>query len=206
MSLPASPLARLSYLDGLARMEELRAQGGPGILFFEHPPTLSLGPQTPPADLFAPEGDLRRQGYEVISVERGGKATYHGPGQLLGYPVLRLQGGRVRAFVAAMAGAVSSYLAGLGVEARYDESQPGLWVGGAKICALGLSIKRGVTGHGFALNLSCELARYRVIRPCGLDAPVTSVEAQCGWAPALEEAAGALGCLLDASLTPFLVR
>ena len=186
-------VSSLSYPEGLQQMEAARAQQREQLFFFEHPDTITLGKSTKPEDLLLPEAELCTLGYHVARVERGGRATYHGPGQLVCYPVIKLKDStQIRSFVSALAQILIEYLKTLSIEAHYDEASPGLWVGEAKLAAFGLSVQRGFTGHGFALNVSCDLSRYRVIVPCGLRAPVTSIKALRGEAPNLEEVAAAL--------------
>lgn len=189
MPLPCS-FAQTSYPEGLRRMEAARQREEESFLFFEHPPTITLGKSSRPEDLLFSEKDLLSRGYALFQADRGGRATYHGPGQLVGYPVVRLRGSGigVRRFVRSVAEGLCDYLRSLGIFARYDEERPGLWIGEAKIAALGFSVSRGMTGHGFALNLSCDLEEFRVIRPCGLDAAVASVKNLLGWAPSPAEA------------------
>jgi lipoate-protein ligase B len=174
-------------------MEDARIKQQEEIFFFEHPDTITLGKSTKAEDLLISEDDLLSLGYSVARVERGGRATYHGPGQLVCYPVIRLKDPtHIRSFVSSLAQIIIDYVKTLGIEAHYNEASPGLWVGDAKLAAFGLSVQRGMTGHGFALNVSCDLSRYRVIVPCGLKAPITSIQTLCGRAPGLEEAASSL--------------
>ena len=114
--------------------------------------------------------------------------TYHGPGQLVGYPVRRV-GRAIRQHVEGMIGALQAFLGTLGIESRWDEAAPGLWTAKGKIAALGVDARGGVTMHGFSLNLSPNLRHYDLIVPCGERRPVTSVEAVLGRAPRLAEAA-----------------
>jgi lipoate-protein ligase B len=174
-------------------MEAARAQQQEKIFFFEHPDTITLGKSTKAEDLLLPEANLAALGYHVAHVARGGRATYHGPGQLVCYPVIKLRDStQIRSFVSRLAQILIEYLKTLSLKARYDEASPGLWVSDAKLAAFGLSVQRGFTGHGFALNVSCDLSRYQVIVPCGLQAPITSIKALRGEAPGLEEIAASL--------------
>ena len=174
-------------------MEAARTLQREQIFFFEHPDTITLGKSTQAEDLLLREEDLANLGYHVARVARGGRATYHGPGQLVCYPVIKLRdSAQIRGFVSSLANILIEYLQTLSIDASYNEDSPGLWVGNAKIAAFGLSVQRGFTGHGFALNASCDLSRYRVIVPCGLQAPVTSIQALRGEAPSLEAIAESL--------------
>ena len=115
--------------------------------------------------------------------------TFHGPGQLVGYPVLRMRDG-VRAHVAAMGEVIIGVLSELGIAAHWRQSHPGIWVGDEKICAVGVHSRRGVAIHGFALNVSIDLRNFAAIIPCGLrGVGVTSIAAVLGAAPTMDEMA-----------------
>lgn len=138
--------------------------------------------------------ELARRGVTLHRASRGGDVTYHGPGQLVGYPVVRLRRG-VRAHVEAMAAALAEVLLDLGVTARYRSDAPGLWVGAGasegekKICAFGINVHRRVAVHGFALNLDPALDAFSLIVPCGLaGSAVTSLRDAAGQAAPTPEA------------------
>ena len=158
------------------------------LWLLEHPPVVTLGRRGGTV-----VGDAR---VEVVRTERGGLATWHGPGQLVGYLVLHVagRGGSVRGTVNALEQGIIDWLRGQGVQAARRERHPGVWVGKEKVCALGLHFRRGVSLHGFALNLSCDLAHYGQIVPCGItDGGVTSLAALTGAAPPVHEAAVTVG-------------
>lgn len=152
------------------------------LLLLEHPPTYTLGRRSKPGDLLAPREALAAMGAEVVEVDRGGEITFHGPGQLVGYPIVSLRGGSgplhyVRALEATLIGALAEY----GVAAGRVEGLTGVWVGDAKIGAIGVKISRGVTMHGFALNVNTDLAWFQHIVPCGIRGKsVTSMERLLG--------------------------
>ena len=158
------------------------------LLLLEHPAVLTLGRQADPSHVRASAVALRERGIEVIRVERGGEVTYHGPGQLVAYPILRLdrRGLLLRPLVRALEGALADTCAELGVAAGPREGHPGCWCepDGArprKIGALGLRVERGVTYHGIALNVDVDLADFELIDPCGEPETVsTSVAAEGG--------------------------
>jgi lipoate-protein ligase B len=184
---PIRWLGRVPYLKALALQRDLRAavlEGrDPGaLLLLEHPPVLTLGRRATRADLHRSPEQLRRAGVGVWRIERGGRATWHGPGQLVGYPVVPLPAGvSAGGFVEALAASVADLLAGLGVVATWDPDAPGLWTPRGKIAAFGLHTHRGVTLHGFALNLCPDLGLAALLDPCGLGARgVTSVLAETG--------------------------
>jgi lipoyl(octanoyl) transferase len=173
-------LGRIGYREAWALQKELverRASGeiGDVLLLLEHDAVLTLGRQADEAHVLASPRELKRRGIEVIRVERGGEVTYHGPGQLVGYPILRLgdRGLLVRPLVGALEAAMIDTCARLGVEALRREGHPGCWVDGGpgrphrKIGALGLRIERGVSYHGIALNVDPDLRDFDLIDPCG---------------------------------------
>lgn len=144
----------------------------------EHPPVFTAGTSANPTELFNP------QGFDVVDAGRGGRYTYHGPGQRVGYLMLDLErrGRDIRRFVHCLEGYVIDTLALLEVEARREPGRIGIWTGSgpaeAKIGAIGVRVKRWVTLHGFSINLAPDLAHFSGIVPCGIEAfGVTSVEA-----------------------------
>ncbi|MDQ7859741.1 MAG: lipoyl(octanoyl) transferase LipB [Armatimonadota bacterium] len=147
------------------------------LLLLEHRPVVTLGRSADRAHVLAPPGALAARGIELFEVERGGSATYHGPGQLVGYPIvdLRRLGEDVGRFMRTLEATIIEVLAGFGVPAGRRLGYPGVWVGDAKICAMGVAVKRRVTMHGFALNVTTDLDAFTVINPCGLGLPVTSM-------------------------------
>jgi lipoyl(octanoyl) transferase len=160
------------------------------LLLCEHDPVITLGRSARPAHLLASPEDLARRQIAVRRASRGGDVTYHGPGQLVGYPVFHLQRGLV-AHMETMARALVAVLAGLGIGALWRRDRPGLWVGDDKICAFGVHVHRRVTIHGFALNVSTALENFSTIVPCGLaGAGVTSIARLRGGAPPLSDLAG----------------
>jgi lipoyl(octanoyl) transferase len=178
--LAAQWLGRIAYRDAWQLQKELleqRAEGeiGDRLLLLEHDPVLTLGRQADAAHVLVSARELRRRGIEVIRVERGGEVTYHGPGQLVAYPILRLgdRGLLVRPLVAALEAAMIETSASLGVEAVRRDGHPGCWIDGGpgrpfrKIGALGLRIERGVSYHGIALNIDVDLRDFELIDPCG---------------------------------------
>jgi lipoate-protein ligase B len=161
------------------------------LMLLEHPPTYTIGRRGIADDLVWDEAERARRGIEVFFVDRGGRATYHGPGQLVGYPILAL-GERydVLGYLRKLEAALIATAADLGVSAGRDERHTGVWVGSDKLAAIGVKITRGVTMHGFALNVTTDLTHFEGIIPCGLsDRGVTSIEAQTGIAHDLKEVA-----------------
>lgn len=187
-------LGRIGYRDAWQLQKELvdlRAEGAIGdrLLLLEHAAVLTLGRQASEAHVLAKPRELARRGIEVIRVERGGEVTYHGPGQLVAYPIIRLgdRGLLVRPLVAALEAAMIETCARLGVDAFRRDRHPGCWVEGErgrpqrKLGALGLRIERGVSYHGIALNIDPDLRDFELIDPCGTPGLVsTSIAEELG--------------------------
>ena len=187
-------LGRIGYREAWALQKELvtqRAAGlvGDRLLLLEHAAVLTLGRQADDQHVLASPRELRRRAIEVIRVERGGEVTYHGPGQLVAYPIIRLadRGLLVRPLVEALEAAMIETCAHLGVAAFRRDGHPGCWVEGdrgrphRKIGALGLRIERGVSYHGIALNVDPDLRDFELIDPCGMPGLVsTSVAEELG--------------------------
>jgi len=191
-------LGRIGYERALVLQREAAARvarGGPETLFLlEHEPVFTLGRNASAADvLFTPERRRELQ-IELVLADRGGKVTYHGPGQLVGYPILNLDPDRrdIRRYVRDLEEVLLRTLADLGVSAGRSaarERVSSVWVGNDKIAAIGVHISRWITTHGFALNVTNEpLPYFRGIVPCGIsDGGVTSIERVLGLHPEVRE-------------------
>jgi lipoyl(octanoyl) transferase len=181
--LEATYLGRVSYEDGLRLQEERVAavQAGEALealFLLEHEPVLTLGRNASEENIVASSESLDRMGIRVHECGRGGDVTYHGPGQLVGYPILNLAPDRkdVWKYVRNLEEAIIRTLAVHGIEGRRFERLTGVWVGQEKIAAIGVRISRWVTSHGFALNVSTNLEHFDTIVPCGIrDYGVTSL-------------------------------
>ena len=182
-------LGRVEYDDGLALMriaaEAIRAGTPPAtdhLFLVEHPPVVTLGRSAARGNIVAAPEWLERQGFEVHETDRGGDVTYHGPGQVVGYPVMDISDRPdVRRYVRALEDAMIGACADHGVDAARHEEHRGAWVGPRKIGAVGVHLSRWITSHGFALNHAPDLAHFRVIVPCGIADPrlgVTSLAAE----------------------------
>jgi lipoyl(octanoyl) transferase len=154
------------------------------LLFVEHPHVVTIGRNGHEENVLAPEETLRRAGIELYETDRGGDVTYHGPGQIVGYPIVDLREWKrdVGAFVRAIEEVLIDTLADFGLEARRIAKLTGVWVDDrrgnvAKIAAIGIHLSRWISTHGFALNLSTDLRYFQYIVPCGLTQPVTSMAA-----------------------------
>ncbi|MYN66980.1 MAG: lipoyl(octanoyl) transferase LipB [Acidobacteria bacterium] len=148
------------------------------LLLLEHPPVITRGVRAGADNVLAPPDVLRRRGVEVHDARRGGDVTYHGPGQLVGYPILLLKPDRcdVHRYVRDLEEVLIRAVAGFGVRATRIEGLTGVWVGNDKLAAIGVRLSRWVTSHGFALNVATDLDDFALIRPCGLaDRGVTSL-------------------------------
>ncbi len=160
------------------------------LLLLEHPPVITLGRGGDAANLLAASETLRREGVRFFETTRGGDITYHGPGQLVGYPIVHLGEGRrdVRRYVTAIEEVLIQTVAEYGIEAARVEGRRGIWVGNEKIAAIGVRIARWVTSHGFALNVNTNLNHFRLITPCGLHGTgVTSISRLAGREVPLDE-------------------
>lgn len=194
-------LGRVSFARALALQERLRADileghGRETLLLCEHDPVVTLGRSSDPAHVLLPAAELARRGVAVHAVSRGGGVTYHGPGQLVGYPVFRLRAGVID-HLERMAGALAEAVARWGIAARWKRDLPGLWVSGpverpAKLCAFGVHVHRRVAIHGFALNVTTPPEDFAPIVPCGLSGvAVTSISACSGARPDVAQVAAA---------------
>jgi lipoyl(octanoyl) transferase len=181
-------LGRVPYGDGLALQERLVGERQAGripdaLLLLEHNPVFTLGRNARAEHVLFPETELRARGFEVYETGRGGDVTYHGPGQVVGYPILDLAPDRcdVHRYVRDLEEVLIRTCADHGVAARRVPGMTGAWVGEEKIGAIGVRIARWVTSHGFAFNVGGDLAPFGLIVPCGLRSRgVTSLERLLG--------------------------
>jgi lipoyl(octanoyl) transferase len=195
--LTAAWLGDVDYAEAWAWQRELflaRLDGTSGdvVMLLEHPPTYTLGRRALEGDLLYSENERKARRIATYRVDRGGRATYHGPGQLVGYPIMAL-GERydVVKYLRHLETALIETVADLGVEARRDDEHTGVWVGKNKLAAIGVKITRGITMHGFALNVTTDLRMFEGIVPCGLsDRWVTSIEAETGRSHPVKTVAG----------------
>jgi lipoyl(octanoyl) transferase len=181
-------LGRIAYRDAWKLqndwVERRRAQEIPDrLVFLEHPPVITLGRNARPEHVLSDRAELERAGIELVETNRGGDVTFHGPGQLIGYPILDLA--RIRKdvvwYVRMLEEAMIRAIDDLGVAAGRRPGCTGVWIGEAKVAAIGIHISRWITSHGFALNVNTDLDYFRHIVPCGIaDHPVTSLAAVLG--------------------------
>ena len=187
-TLSVRDLGRVPYDEGLAlqrRLAEERIAGAIGdtLLLLEHPPVVTMGRGTRETSTPISPEDLRRRGIEVFEIERGGDVTYHGPGQLVGYPILDLQALKpdlhwyLRQLEEALIGALATF----GIEAGRNTGYTGVWTAGRKIASIGIHVRQWVTWHGFALNVTTDLSPFDLIVPCGIpNVVMTSVAKETG--------------------------
>jgi lipoyl(octanoyl) transferase len=179
-------LGQVNYKEGLLiqeRIHSLRVQGiiGDTLMLLEHPPVLTLGRRGNLRNILFPLEEVKGRGFEIFQVTRGGDVTYHGPGQIVGYPIMDIKNydAKLRGFIENLKKVFIFLLAEYyGIEAYGEEkARTGVWVGREKITAIGLAIKQWVTMHGFAFNVNTDLTPFGWINPCGLtDRGVTSLQ------------------------------
>jgi lipoyl(octanoyl) transferase len=176
-------LGRMRYGDALAIQQDLVEQRKQGLipdqlLFVEHPHVITQGRNGSDKNLLASDEALASAGIEYFPTNRGGDITYHGPGQIVGYPVLDLREWKrdVVAYVRAVEQVIIDTLADFQIAGQRVPGCTGVWVNGKKVAAIGIHVSRWVTSHGFALNHSTDLRYFQYIVPCGLTKPVTSMQ------------------------------
>jgi lipoate-protein ligase B len=163
--------------------ERVRGGDGPTLILLEHPPTYTLGVRGRTEHLLLSQEAFLSRGAEVQRTDRGGDVTFHGPGQLVAYPIIDIRpyGEGPSWYVRTLEAVLIDVLARFGVIGVRSERNPGVWIGNAKIAAIGVRVSRGITTHGFALNVNTDLAYFKHIIPCGLaGAGVTSMRERTG--------------------------
>ena len=186
----------VAYETALALQAEMVAARKAGtiadtLILLQHPPVITLGVKVRQSreHVLASDDDLRQRGIALFEAGRGGDVTYHGPGQLVGYPILDLKPDRMDAhrYVRDLEQALIGVCADLGVSATRKPALTGVWVGEEKVAAIGVRLSRWVTSHGFALNVATDLGHFGLIVPCGIsDRGVTSLERLLGNAPPMD--------------------
>lgn len=162
-------------LDRRCAVEEKRA--GNAVFVLEHAPVITLGRKANPANMLLAEAEFAARGIDVHATDRGGDVTYHGPGQMVAYPILDLMAWQpsIRGYLRTLEGVIIRLLACYGLKGEREEGFTGVWVGGAKVAAIGVGIHNWTTFHGLALNVCPNMAHFGYIIPCGLQKPVTSL-------------------------------
>lgn len=164
------------------------------ILTVEHNPVFTIGRSGSAENILVPEQVLKNAGIAVHKIERGGDITYHGPGQLVVYPIvdLRVHGRDLKRYISNLEQAVINFLAKVGVKARRRTGFPGVWVDSRKIASVGVYVKHWVTRHGLALNVDIDKGHFSMINPCGLEIEVLSLADLVSECPSMEEVATGL--------------
>ena len=140
------------------------------LILVEHNPVITMGKSGQQSNVLFPLDSLKEKGVDFYRIERGGDATYHGPGQLIGYPIFNVRDGLagIKPFIAGIEDSIIAALLDFGIEGQKKEKMIGVWAGKGKICSIGIAVKRWVSFHGFALNVNTDLSYFDLIVPCGL--------------------------------------
>ncbi len=184
----------LEFQDGLVR-RRIAGEIGDALVLAEHDPVLTYGRDGGLDQVLAPPATLEAEGIDLVPTDRGGNITYHGPGQLMVYPLLDLRehGQDIHLYLRQLEETIIRAVRRWGIDGGLRQGLPGVWVGSAKLAAIGIAVTRWVTSHGSALNLDPNLAHFSLINPCGLPGTgVTSVKALTGRAPERGEAVAAV--------------
>lgn len=172
-------------------VKSLQDGSGEEVLFLlEHRPVITIGRNADSSAIIADRARLHAEGIEVHDADRGGNVTYHGPGQLIGYPIIELESSRrdIGTYVRDLENVLIRTLSFFDIEGRRHPDNRGVWVADRKIASIGVRISRWVTSHGFALNITTDLSRFSLIHPCGIiGCSMTSMEKELGKAPAMNE-------------------
>ena len=186
---------QISYQDGLNIQEkywQLVVKGDKHtLILLQHNPVITMGRRTEASDILINENELRRKGIELFRVDRGGSATYHGPGQLVGYIFVKASRyGGIHTLVKKILNVLQEIISSFGIKCVADFDNPGIWTDSdnpRKLAAIGMQNKKGYTKHGFAINVNIPLTNYNTIKPCGLDLPVSTMSIELGNKVSLDE-------------------
>ena len=203
---------RTGYAEAWQRQEDLVARRNAGevgdtLVFTEHDPVYTLGVRKGAEQhMIWDEAELAKRGITVCKTNRGGDITYHGPGQIVGYPIINLAARKdLHAYLRLLEQVLINTVGTFGLAAARREGKTGIWLGPRKIAAIGVAVKKWTTYHGFALNLNADLAPFGGIVPCGItDGTVTSLAAELGTAPSAEEVKRVLALEFSTLLPRFL--
>ncbi len=190
----------MAYAEALERQLALWGDRVAGlapdtIIEVEHPPTITLGRNAPQSDVTTPAAELARRGVDLVRSDRGGRATAHGPGQIVVYPIVGIAEHRIgiRTWVCDLEQALVDVLAHVGIEGRRIDGKPGIWTDQGKIASLGLRVARGVSYHGISLNVGLDAGPFDCIVACGVPGErITSVSQEVPGAASRDEIASAL--------------
>lgn len=187
-------IERVPYGDALRLQLDLHARCAAGeipgaLVLLEHDPVITMGVRTAEANVLADVAALEARGIELVRTDRGGDVTYHGPGQLVGYPILKVRelAGDLHTYLRMLEETVIAALASFGL--RGERNGPaGVWVNGRKVCSIGVAVRKWISYHGFALNVDPDMSHFALINPCGLASEqITSIARLIGWAPEMSE-------------------
>lgn len=213
MNLLACFLGRIDYDAAFALQRELAARRAAGsvqdlLLLLEHDAVYTLGRRAEDTEILLDGDALAARGIQVARSDRGGRVTYHGPGQLVGYPIVDLgTSNDLVGYVRALERALIDVAAVYGIEGSRVEGATGVWVGDTKLAAIGVHVSAGITTHGFAINVTTDLDAFNGIVPCGIvDKGVTSIQALTGQAPSVHEVAEVAAERVARALDRTLVR
>ena len=220
-ALLTADLGRVPYLTAHRLQHALRERRISGeldsdvLLLLEHEPTVTLGRGTKASSLPVPPAELSRRGLTVAEVERGGDVTWHGPGQLVGYPIVHLSRHRedLHWYLRQVEEVLIRSLADLGIQAGRHPGYTGVWTGGRKIASIGVHVRQWVTTHGFALNVNNDAAGFDLIVPCGIDnVQMTSVVREHGeaggantWQSAIQAVTAHMGAVFGLAPRPAML-
>lgn len=187
-------IGRMSYAKALNLQLDIHAKCAAGeipgaLILLEHDPVITMGVKTGAGNVLASPEILRREGIELVETDRGGDVTYHGPGQLVGYPIFRLRelGGDLHGYLRSIEQSVIDAIAEFGLTGE-RHGLAGVWVGDKKVCSIGVAVRKWVTYHGFALNVAPNMRHFGLINPCGLAAEqVTCLRDILGTAPNMDD-------------------
>lgn len=181
------PYARALRWQRSLRFKRQKREIGDSLLLLEHPPVYTFGRRDSSEDLLVSRDWLHRNGMEIHKTDRGGRITYHGPGQLVVYLIFEVKNS-IPQLVWQIEETLIHLLWHYHLEGQRNQDRPGVWVEERKIAALGLHLQRGITTHGFSLNVNCDMKPFRYIVPCGIrDREMTSLERELGWQPSMRD-------------------
>jgi lipoate-protein ligase B len=177
----------LDYARALVRQQDRVKQVAAGslddqLILVEHPPVVTFGASSDSLELRIPRVELMSRGIDLVPTDRGGRTTFHGPGQMVAYPIIRLPFPDFSLYVKTLLGALCDLLIQYGLCPDLDLDRPGVWVSGKKIASIGIKVKNGIAFHGVALNVTVDLGGFQWIDPCGCpDVVMTSMEKELGY-------------------------
>jgi lipoyl(octanoyl) transferase len=210
MKIKVYQLGQIEYETAFLVQEKLHARRISGdiadvLLILEHPPTFTVSKKADMVNIRVDEKTLKKRNVPIFSTDRGGSITFHGPGQIVGYPIMELsqRGKDIHQYIRNLEQVIMETLTAYSVDSRRDDEHIGVWVGSEKIAAIGVRVKKWVTKHGFAVNVNTDLSYFDMIQPCGImDKGVTSLHKILNRNVNIKEA---VGFLIDKFSTVFNV-